>query len=79
MTVELLSKPACMQCDATHMTLEDMNIEFTEKDMSKDADALALAKSLGFMSAPVVIVRDAAGNIIDKWSNFRPEKIAELV
>lgn len=68
-----------MQCEATYLTLEDLNIEFTTKDMSKDADALALAKSLGFMSAPVVVVRDAAGNIIDKWSNFRPEKIAEYV
>lgn len=77
MTIELLSKPACMQCEATHMTLDDMKVEFTSKDMSKDADALALAKSFGFMQAPVVVVRDAAGAIVDKWSGFRPEKIAE--
>lgn len=77
MTVELLSKPACMQCDATYMTLEGMNVEFTSKDMTQDADALALAKSFGFMSAPVVIVRDEAGEIVDKWSGFRPEKIAQ--
>lgn len=77
MTVELLSKPACMQCDATYMTLEGMNVEFTSKDMTQDADALALAKSFGFMQAPVVIVRDAEGAIVDKWSGFRPEKIAQ--
>lgn len=77
MTIELLSKPACMQCEATHMSLEDNQVAFVEKDMSKDADALALAKSLGFMSAPVVVVRDAAGAIIDKWAGFRPEKISQ--
>jgi glutaredoxin-like protein NrdH len=77
MTVELLSKPACMQCDATHMTLEDMKVKFTKKDMTQDAEALALAKSFGFMQAPVVVVRNAAGDIVDKWSGFRPEKIAE--
>jgi glutaredoxin-like protein NrdH len=66
-----------MQCEATSMTLQDMEIEYTYTDMSKDADALALAKSLGFMQAPVVVVRDAAGAIVDKWSGFRPEKIAE--
>lgn len=78
MTVELLSKPACVQCDATHMTLDEMNVEYTTKDMSKDKDALALAKSFGFMQAPVVVVRDAAGAIVDKWSGFRPEKIAAI-
>lgn len=77
MTVELLSKPACMQCDATHMILEDSKVEFTSTDMTKDPAALALAKSFGFMQAPVVIVRDADGAIVDKWSGFRPEKIAE--
>lgn len=77
MTVELLSKPSCMQCEATHITLEDNNVDFTEIDMSQNAEALALAKSFGFMQAPVVVVRDASGTIIDKWAGFRPEKIAE--
>jgi glutaredoxin-like protein NrdH len=78
MTVELLSKPACMQCDATDLTLSEGKIEFTKRDMTTDKEALALAKSFGFMQAPVVVVRDAAGAIIDKWSGFRPEKIAAL-
>ena len=78
MTVEVLSKPACMQCDATALTLEGANVAFTKTDMTKDASALALAKELGFMAAPVVLVRDAAGAIVDKWSGFRPDKLAAL-
>lgn len=77
MTIELLSKPACMQCDATYMTLDDSNVEFTSTDMTKNPAALALAKSFGFMQAPVVVVRDVEGNIVDKWSGFNPAKIAQ--
>ena len=77
MTVELLSKPACIACEATHMTLDDLKVEFTSTDMTQNPEALALAKSFGFMQAPVVVVRDAAGAIIDKWAGFRPEKIAQ--
>lgn len=77
MNIELLSKPACMQCDATDMTFASGNVKFTKTDMTQNPEALALAKSFGFMQAPVVVVRDLAGNIIDKWSGFNPAKIAE--
>lgn len=75
MTVEVLSKPNCIQCDATYTLLNDGRIEYSSIDMSQDKEALLLARSLGFMSAPVVILRDGEGEIVDKWSGFRPEKI----
>lgn len=76
--ITLLSKPACMQCDATKITFEDSDVTYTEIDMSEDAEALALAKSLGFKQAPVILVHDEAGNLIDKWSGFQPNKISAL-
>lgn len=78
MTVEFLSKPACVQCVATQVTLVENNIDFTKIDMSIDLEARDLAKSLGFMQAPVILVRDEEGNIVEKWSGFHPEKIAAL-
>lgn len=77
MNFTVLSKPNCSQCDASYITLDDANITYTSIDMSKDAEALELARSLGFMAAPVLIVKDAAGAIVDKWSGFRPEKIEQ--
>lgn len=47
-------------------------IEWVERDMEKDPEALALAKELGYLQAPVVISGD------DHWSGFRPDKISEL-
>lgn len=37
----------------------------------------AKAKDLGYMQAPVVLVLDLEGNIIDHWSGFRPDKLEE--
>jgi glutaredoxin-like protein NrdH len=42
--------------------------------MSVDAEALDMAKSLGHMAAPVVIITETGEN----WSGFRPERIAAL-
>jgi glutaredoxin-like protein NrdH len=77
MTINVLSKPACVQCTATKRTLDAKKAEYTTTDLTQDADALATAKELGYMAAPVVLIRDENNNLIDHWSGFRPEKIAE--
>jgi glutaredoxin-like protein NrdH len=77
MTIELLSKSNCMQCVASKKTLDAKSMEYTTTDLTQDENALATAKSLGHMAAPVVLIRDAANNIVDHWSGFRPEKIAQ--
>lgn len=70
--VTVLSKPSCVQCVATERALTKQGIEYTKIDMTEDASALELAKSLGYMAAPVVIAGD------EHWSGFRPERIAAL-
>ena len=72
MTVTVLSKPACVQCNATYRQLDKEGIEYSVVDITEDAEAYALAKSLGHMSAPVVIAGD------ENWAGFRPDKIAAL-
>jgi glutaredoxin-like protein NrdH len=77
MTIDLYSKTNCMQCVATKRTLDSKGAKYTTTDLTMDEAALTLAKGLGHMAAPVVLIRDAANNIVDHWSGFRPEKIAE--
>jgi glutaredoxin-like protein NrdH len=48
------------------------HIDFNEVDMSEDAIALEMVKSLGYTSAPVVIAGE------DHWSGFRMDKIQGL-
>lgn len=71
--VLVLSKPSCVQCNATYRALDSKNVEYKVIDLTEDAGAMEKAKSLGYAQAPVVITAD------DHWSGFRPDKIASLV
>lgn len=79
MTIELLSKNNCVQCNATTRTLDKAEATYLKIDMSQDFEALELARELGYQQAPVVLIKDSEGNITDHWSGFNPEKIAEYV
>ncbi len=70
--VTVYSLPSCVQCDSTKRMLKSIDVEYEEVDMSQDAIALDMVKSLGYTSAPVVISGD------DHWSGFRMDRIKAL-
>lgn len=70
--VTVLSKPSCVQCTATYRKLDSEGIKYVVRDMSEDLEAVALAKELGYLQAPVVISGD------QHWSGFRPDLISQL-
>lgn len=72
--VTVLSKPSCVQCTATYRALDSKGIKYEIKDMSEDPEALALAKELGYLQAPVVVAPNG-----EHWSGFRPDLIGQLV
>lgn len=72
-TVQVLTKPQCVQCTQTKKALDKLNIEYVSIDITEDAAALQKAKDLGFLQAPVVITED------DAWSGFRLDKIKQIV
>ena len=72
MSITVYSKPACVQCDATYRALDKRGIDYTVVDISQDAEALDMVRSLGYMQAPVVVADDT------HWSGFRPDQIAAL-
>lgn len=77
-TVEITvyTKPACVQCNATYKAL-DKNLgagTYSIVDISRDDEARDLVMGLGYLQAPVVLVRDAAnGEIVEQFSGFRPD------
>jgi len=71
--ITLLSKDGCVQCTATQRKMEQLGIEYEERNMSHDAEALELAKSLGHFQAPVVI----AGSV--SRSGYDPSFLESLV
>lgn len=70
--VTVYSKPACVQCDATYRALDKNGIPYAIVDLTQDADALELVRSLGYLQAPVVVAGDK------HWSGFRPDQITAL-
>jgi glutaredoxin-like protein NrdH len=71
--VTVLSKPGCVQCDATVRALTKKGVDFVQVDLADDAEALDLARGLGYMSAPVVVTPGG-----EHWAGFRPDRIADL-
>ena len=70
--VTVYTLPACVQCDSTKRLLTKNEIPFEEVDLSKDPEALAMVRELGYSAAPVVMVGE------DHWSGFRPDKLSAL-
>lgn len=80
MSVTVYSQPACGGCIATYRSLNKKGIEHDSVDVTQDAKAHEfITAQLGYQAAPVVVLRDDAGNVLDSWSGFREDKIKELV
>lgn len=77
-TITMYSKPiGCQQCIAMKRALGKTDVEYTILDATDEANRTMLA-SLGFMQAPVTLVHDAEGNLVDSFAGFRPDKVAEF-
>ncbi len=70
--VTVYTKPSCVQCDMTKKMLDKNNINYDTVDITEDISAFEMVKSMGFMSAPVVITDT------DSWAGFQPDKIMKI-
>lgn len=78
MNVTVYSKPLCVQCDATKRALNKQGSEYDVIDLTEDASALEKVKELGFAQAPVVVVSDESGSVLESWSGFVPGKVKKI-
>lgn len=76
MTVILYTKEHCVQCTATARWLTNAGVEFEARPLV-NPDNLDLVKSLGYSSAPVVVITNESDEILDSWSGFNPPKLTE--
>lgn len=91
-TITVYTKPACVQCNATHNTLAaigkrlglgDADGEgwWNTIDLAENPDAVLELKAQKLMSAPAVFVYEDGEDgptITEKWGGFRPDKLSEL-
>lgn len=69
--VRVYSKTACAQCTLTKTLMGALKVDFREVDITTPEN-LAYVKSLGYMSAPVIVTDDT------HWAGFQPDKIKAL-
>lgn len=74
-TIQVYSRPACVQCDATRRRLARRGAPFTELALDDHPDAVTLAREAGYTSAPVVVVLTSLGLVADVWGGFQPDRI----
>ena len=79
MDITVYSKQSCQQCAATERKLDAFAVQYTAVNIAEYPGAERLVKRLGHQQAPVVVVRDDNGDIIDHWSGFRPDRIKKAV
>jgi len=76
--VKVITRPACQPCKATLRRLGDREVTIIDSSVDTD-EALALAASLGYAAAPIVVVYAEDGSIVDHWTGFDPARIDALL
>lgn len=62
-----------MQCNFTKKFLEDKDISFEVKDITKSEQALAEVQEMGFQTLPVVVAEG-----VEPFFGFRPDQLEKL-
>lgn len=71
--ITLYSKPACPGCRMTKRFFEKNGIQFVERDVTVEPDALAHVRALGYSQMPVV------ETATESWSGYDPDRLAAIV
>lgn len=72
--VIVYTRPNCGPCRATKRVLDSLGVAYEERAAAAlTADALAAFKRAGFVTAPIVVTRDAGS-----WAGHQPARLAAL-
>lgn len=79
MTIELYSKPMCVQCNQSKKTLDKLGLNYVVSDVTEDEKAYEfVTQELGYSAAPVLVIKNESGDVVSSWSGFQPEKLEAL-
>ena len=72
-TLIVLSRPECVQCNATYRALDKKNLDYSVQDATTEENKVISAR-FNIKSAPAVLVMQG-GEILEAWGGFRPDRI----
>jgi len=76
--VKVITRPSCQPCKATLRRFGDYDLTIIDSSIDT-AEALELADSLGYASAPIIVVYAEDGSIVDHWSGFDADRIDSVI
>ncbi|WP_110693326.1 glutaredoxin domain-containing protein [Salinicola halophyticus] len=76
MNITVYSGPFCQACAATKRAMDKAGIEYST--WTTGESQRERFRAVGHRSLPVVVVTNDAGEKLDEWHGFRPDKINAL-
>lgn len=76
--VKVITRPGCQPCKATLRRFGPYDVTIVDSAIDTD-EALALAASVGYATAPIIVVYTEDGAIIDHWNGYNPERIDAVI
>lgn len=77
-TVTLYTAPHCTDCTATALAMDRKHVPYASISLAAAPASLDYVKGLGHQRAPVIVVQDDHGTVLDHWSGYRPDKLMHL-
>lgn len=75
--ITIYTLPNCVQCNQTKKEFDKLGVEYNTVDASQSEEGYRfITEQLGYKAAPVVVVEDDEGTVVEHWSGFQPEKIS---
>lgn len=71
--VTIFTSPTCLPCRFSKKRMNDLGVEFVERDVTADPEAAEAVKDLGYSSVPVVLLPDG-----QHWQGLQPDRIDAL-
>lgn len=78
MNIEFYTKPNCVQCTQTKKYFEKNEISYVTLDVMDEANYTYVTEQLNIRSAPVIVVKDASGTLVEAWGGYDPERLSQL-
>ncbi|KLU10368.1 MULTISPECIES: glutaredoxin domain-containing protein [Kocuria] len=77
-TVTLYTAPHCTDCTAAAQAMDRKRIPYAPVSLATVPASLDYVKNLGHQRAPVTVIEDDHGAVVDHWSGYRPDKLMGL-
>jgi glutaredoxin-like protein NrdH len=71
--ITVYSQPGCHSCEDTKAYLVKHKVQFTDRNIRGDAQALKELGALGYQATPVVVSGD------QHWAGHDPARLAKLI